>query len=98
MAAARITENTKEDSGSSSRVDHSQDNPSIFASQAKGPDLHRHMSELDPLNDDIQKGYANDKVFKVVLEKPEDHPDFDIRNRYIWRKNRGGEDILCVPS
>jgi len=56
------------------------------------------MSELDPLNDDIREGYVNDKVFKKVLEKPEDHPDFSIRDKFIWRKNRGGEDVLCVPT
>ncbi|KAF8219409.1 hypothetical protein L208DRAFT_1073115, partial [Tricholoma matsutake] len=82
------------------RVDtnQSQDDPSIYASQAKGPDLHIHMSELDPLNDDIRKGYVNDKHFKKVLEKPKDHPDFQIWDDFIWRKNRGGKDVLCIPT
>ena len=81
-----------------STTPQSEENPSIYASQAKEPDLRIHMSELDPLNDDIRRGYQNDKVFKLVLEKPEDHPSFCIQNGYIWKKNRGGEDVLCVPT
>jgi hypothetical protein len=55
------------------------------------------MSEQDTLNNDIRDGYVNDKLFQKVLEKPEDHPGFKIQDDFIWMKNRGGEDVLCMP-
>ncbi|KAF8222858.1 hypothetical protein L208DRAFT_1320105, partial [Tricholoma matsutake] len=95
---AIMTANAEEVTTTPSDTNQSQDDPLIYVSQVKGPDLHIHMSELDPLNDDICKGYVNDKHFKKVLEKPKDHPDFQIWDDFIWRKNRGGEDVLCVPT
>ncbi|KAF8227296.1 hypothetical protein L208DRAFT_1213865, partial [Tricholoma matsutake] len=96
-AAALMTVNAKERNPLSSR-NKSKNDPLIHNSQAKGPDLHIHMSELDPLCDDIQKGYANNKFFKKLFENPEDHPGFQIWDRFIWMKNCSGEDVLCVPS
>ena len=74
-SAARMTPNSEESTPCSSDGLQSGDNPSIYASQAKGPDLHIRMSEVEPLNDDIQDRYVINKVFKKVLENPEDHPD-----------------------
>ena len=74
------------------------DNPTVFESRAKGHDLRTHMSEMDPLDGDILKSYAEDRLFSKVLLRPEDHPDFFIRDEFIWRHNRGGEDVLCVPN
>jgi hypothetical protein len=93
-----MTANSEEANPASSTDPQSEDNPSIYACQAKGPDLCIHMSEVDPLNHDIQKGYLNNKVFKKVLEKPKEHPDFSVQNKYIWRKNHNDEDVLYVPS
>ncbi|KAF8235349.1 hypothetical protein L208DRAFT_1067584, partial [Tricholoma matsutake] len=81
-----------------SAQDNPGDDPTIFESQAKGPDLHVHMSEQEPLNNNIQKGYVDDKLFKKILEKPEDHPGFQIQDNFIWMKNRGSEDMLCIPT
>ncbi|KAF8221662.1 hypothetical protein L208DRAFT_1063040, partial [Tricholoma matsutake] len=97
-AAAIMTANAEAVTTTPSDTNQSQDDPSIYASQAKGPDLHIDMSELDPLNDDICKGYVNNRHFKKILEKPKDHPNFQIRDDFIWRKNRGGKDVLCIPT
>ena len=75
-----------------------EDDPTILESQAKGPDLHVHMSEHDPLHEDISKGYSGDRMFKKILLAPEDHPTFSVQDGFIWMKNRGGEEVLCVPS
>ncbi|KAF8219001.1 hypothetical protein L208DRAFT_1344643 [Tricholoma matsutake] len=58
----------------------------------------RDNEEEEPLNNNIQKGYVDDKLFKKILEKPEDHPGFQIQDNFIWMKNRGGEDMLCIPT
>ena len=76
----------------------SRDDPLIFESQSKGPNLQEFMSEWDPLNDNIRRGYIVNHVFKKILEKPGDHPGFEIQDDFIWMKNRGGEEVLCVPS
>jgi hypothetical protein len=97
MTAAKMAAASREDGVGSTTPDDPGEDPTIFLSQAKGPDLHVHMSEQDTLNDDIRDGYVNDKLFQKVLEKPEDHPGFKIRDDFIWTKNRGGKDVLCMP-
>jgi hypothetical protein len=92
MAAA-----SREDGAGSATPDDPGEDPMIFRSQAKGPDLHVHMSEQDTLNNNIQDGYVNNKLFQKVLEKPKDHPRFKIWDDFIWMKNRGGKDVLCMP-
>jgi hypothetical protein len=43
------------------------EDPMVYESQVQGPDLHVHMSEQDPLNDDICTGYINDQLFTKIL-------------------------------
>jgi hypothetical protein len=89
---------TPDMAGDSSTMDRTVgEDPTIFESLAKGPDLHVLMSEQDPLNDDIRRGYVNDKLFRKILENPEDHTGFQIWDDFIWMKNCRGEDMLCVP-
>jgi hypothetical protein len=85
--AAKMAAASREDGAGSTTPNDPGEDPTIFLSQAKGPDLHVHMSEQDTLNDDIRDGYVNNKLFQKVLEKPEDHPGFKIRDDYIWIKN-----------
>jgi len=33
-----------------------------------------------------------------VLKQPDQHAAFTIRDQLIWSRNRGGEQVLCVPS
>ncbi|KAF8227328.1 hypothetical protein L208DRAFT_1297577 [Tricholoma matsutake] len=96
--AANMAVASRDNEEEASAQDNPGDDPRIFKSQAKGPDLHVHMSEQEPLNDDIQNGYVNNKLFKKILEKPEDHPRFQIWDNFIWMKNIGGEDVLCIPT
>ena len=51
LAAAAETEGEK-----GSPTDDCEVDPTIFDSQEKGPDLLVHMSEHDPLHEDISKG------------------------------------------
>jgi hypothetical protein len=53
IAAARMAANSEEVNPASSTNPKSEDNPLIYASQAKGPDLCIQMSVLDPLNNNI---------------------------------------------
>jgi hypothetical protein len=95
--AANMAVGSREHEVESTALVNPGDDPTVFESQARGPDLHVHMSEHEPLNNDIEKGYTHDKVFQKIFEKPEDHPGFQIWENFVWMKNRGGEDVLCVP-
>ena len=37
-------------------------------------------------------------LFAKVLKQPDQHVAFTIRDQLIWSRNRGGEQVLCVPS
>jgi Integrase zinc binding domain len=90
---------TPDMAGDSSTTDRTVgEDPTIFESLAKGPDQRVLMSEQDPLNDDIRRGYVNDKLFRKIVKNPEDHTGFQIRDDFIWMKNCGGEDVLCIPT
>jgi hypothetical protein len=75
-----------------------KDDPTVFESRVRGEDLRKFMSHDDTFEEDIQKGYPKDKLFQKVLTQVEMHSTFSLQNRLIWAQNRGGEDIVCVPS
>jgi len=53
---------------------------------------------MDTFEENITKGYIMDSFFRKVIEKMGTHPSFEIKNKIIYTKNRGGKDIVCVPS
>ena len=55
-----------------------ENNPSIFKSRAKGPDLCVHMSKKDSLDADTLASYTANKMFSKIIAKPGDHPDFTV--------------------
>jgi len=61
------------------------EDPSVFKSRAKGTNLHELVSQMDTFEEDITKGYTMD-------------PSFKTRNKIIYTKNRGGKDIVYIPS
>jgi len=64
----------------------------------KGANLHELVSQTDTFEEDITKGYIMDPFFRKVIKKMGTHPSFKTENKIIYTKNRGGEDIVCVPS
>ena len=56
------------------------------------------MAQTDRFKEDICKGYALDLWFQKVKEKIQAQMTFKECNGLIWARNRGGEDILCIPS
>jgi hypothetical protein len=54
------------------------------------------------LNDDgfiqmIKDCYPRDKLFELILEKPEDYNAFLVRVEIIWMVNPCGDEVVCVP-
>jgi len=74
------------------------EDPSIFESRVMGLNLCKLVFQTDIFKEDIRKGYMMDPFFRKVIEKMRTHPSFEIKEGIIWMKNRGGEDIVCIPS
>jgi hypothetical protein len=76
------------------------DDPTVFKSHEKGKDLRTVVfkSENNTFIEDIKLGYDKDKLFSLVIKEPKHYKQFVVRNDLVWTKNRGGEEVLCVPS
>ena len=55
------------------------------------------MSKGDSLDANILTGYTANKMFSKIIPKPGDHPDFTVWDNYVWRCNKGNEEVLCMP-
>lgn len=75
-----------------------QVDPTVFESRQRGSDLRAQVNRDDSFETAIRNGYADDTLFSKVLQHPEHHAAFSVRDGLIWSKNVGGEDVLCVPS
>jgi len=64
----------------------------------KGANLHELRSQTDIAEEDIQRGYTTDPFFRNVIKKMGTHSSFKMKNKIIYTKNRGGEDVVCIPS
>lgn len=95
--AAQMAAKQGEDQGSSSEGT-AEDDPTIFESWARGVNFCENMSQEDTFEDDIWRGYIRDPFFQKVIDKMENNPSFMKRDGFIWVRNRGGEDIVCVLS
>jgi hypothetical protein len=45
----------------------------------------------------VKEGYKNDSTLSKVLEQPEAHPRFGVKDQLIWTKNNVQRDVLCIP-
>jgi hypothetical protein len=74
------------------------EDPTVRESRAEGGNLHETMANDDTFEEDIQKGYSEDMFFKKVLEDGEGNPLFRVHKGTMWMQNRGGEEVMCIPS
>jgi len=75
-----------------------EEDPAVFASRACGEHLVAKLTANDLFITDIKSGYDHDSLFAKVLKQPDQHAAFMIRDQLIWSRNRGREQVLCVPS
>lgn len=75
-----------------------KEDPTVFESIAKGEDLCETMSHRDSFKEDICKRYIMDPWFQKMKGKLESQTMFTECNRFIWAQNRGGDNIVCIPS
>jgi hypothetical protein len=74
------------------------DDPTIFESRTKGENLCEQMTNKDSFNKDVREGNQLDAMFRKILVCPESHPNFIVKDGLVWTTNRGGENVLCIPS
>jgi len=75
-----------------------EEDPTVFASRARSEHLVAKLTANDSFITDIKSGYDHDSLFAKVLKQPDQHAAFTVRDQLIWSRNRGGEQVLCVPS
>jgi hypothetical protein len=64
--AAQIAAGQQEDRAAAQDTLSNED-PTVFKSRARGDDLHEFMSHDDTFEEDIHKGYPDDRVFGKIL-------------------------------
>lgn len=67
-------------------------------SESDGPPLDTIIKQILSLPDLIRTGYAKDRLTKTILEHPEDHRAFTVRDGLIWYKPNPGSEVLCIPK
>jgi hypothetical protein len=45
----------------------------------------------------IKDYYPRNKLFELILEKPEDYNAFSVQEEIIWTVNPHGDEVVCVP-
>jgi len=70
----------------------------VFKSRARGEHLVAKLTANDSFLTDIRSGYEHDSLFAKVMKQPDQHTAFMVRDQLVWSRNRGGEQVLCVPS
>jgi len=75
-----------------------EEDPTVFESRVCGEHLVAKLTANNSFIADIRSGYDHDSLFTKVLKQPDQHAAFMIRDQLIWSHNRGGEQVLCVPS
>jgi hypothetical protein len=74
-----------------------EDDPTIFESISKGPELTKHMEKADGFLNLIKSGYEKDSLFLKVVKNPERYSTYEMRDDLLYTRNRGGLEVLCVP-
>ncbi|KAH9924924.1 uncharacterized protein B0H18DRAFT_859962, partial [Fomitopsis serialis] len=45
----------------------------------------------------VRSGYANDRLFKAIMDHPEDHRMFLVHDELLWYKPHPETEVLCIP-
>jgi RNase H-like domain found in reverse transcriptase/Reverse transcriptase (RNA-dependent DNA polymerase) len=91
--AAQIAAGQQED-GAVVQDTPSNEDPTVFESRVRGDDLREFMSHDDSFEEDIHKGYPDDRVFGKILLRVDRHPTFSLKNGLIWVLDHNGLLII----
>jgi hypothetical protein len=80
------------------KKDITEEDLTVFESRMKGENLRTIMSNDDTFEEDIKQGYEADDFFGKAVEKSKVHSLFRVHEGFIWTRNRGGEEVVCIPA
>jgi hypothetical protein len=64
-----------------------EEDPTVFASRARGEHLVAKLTANDSFITDIKSGYEHDSLFAKVLKQADQHAAFTICDQLIWSRN-----------
>ena len=70
----------------------------VFESRTLGPPLRPTVEGNNSFIADLKKSYHDDPLFKHILSTIESHPCFSKVDDLLFCKNKGDEDVLCIPE
>jgi hypothetical protein len=74
------------------------EDPTIFHSRPREEHGQKDLKPDDELRTAIKSGYAEDMFFAKIIADPTAFSMFSIHEDMIYTRNRGGEEVLCVPD
>jgi hypothetical protein len=74
------------------------ENQDIFHSRPRAETVNTPLTVEDELCDAIKAGYQNDPFIGKIVKDPGAFSMFSIKEDMIYTRNRGGEEVVCVPN
>jgi hypothetical protein len=75
-----------------------EDDLTVYEAISKGPPLHETVEGVSQFTENVKETYTRDTLFKQIIQKPEEHPQFIKVDGLLFTVNRGGDNVLCVPQ
>jgi hypothetical protein len=74
-----------------------EDDPTIFESISNGPELRKHIEKATDFLERVRIGYTKDSLFSKIMTKKSHYPTFECRDGLLYTRNRGKDEVLCIP-
>jgi hypothetical protein len=76
-----------------------EEDPTLIESinEKEVPPLDMQINELKGIEESIQQGYKEDKLFSKILEEPDRYSTFIMRDNLMYSTNFEGREVLCIP-
>ena len=75
----------------------SDDDPTVFESRAKGENLHAKLSPQDLFLEDLKSAYATDPLYIKVMEHPDHHSAFEMKDACCGPRIEGERTLFAFP-
>ncbi|KAI0361862.1 hypothetical protein OH77DRAFT_1388627, partial [Trametes cingulata] len=80
------------------QLDTPTDDPVAVESTAQGPALDTLVESDFDLRGKLKEGYPQDPFFRKILDCPDEHARFKVRDGLIWHLGRHNDWVLCIPK
>jgi hypothetical protein len=98
VCAAELAAAPELANGAPVAVTATEEDLTVFKSRARGEHLVAKLTANNSFLADIRSGYEHDLLFAKVMKQPDQHTAFTVCDQLVWSCNRGGEQVICMPS